>query len=78
VPEADFMERINTNTQITFLLLLGALILAILIGIRSARWIVQPIVRLSHATQQLSTGKWNCQLPIGRRNWAFILHTGII
>ncbi len=66
VPEADFMERINTNTQITFLLLLGALILAILIGIRSARWIVQPIVRLSHATQQLSTGEWNCQLPIER------------
>ncbi|HEC86106.1 MAG TPA: HAMP domain-containing protein, partial [Thioploca sp.] len=66
VPEADFMGRINTNTHITFLLFIGALIVAMLIGIWTARWIVQPIVRLSQAAQQLSTGEWNCQLPIER------------
>jgi PAS domain S-box-containing protein len=66
VPEADFMGRINANTHITVLLFISALILAMLIGIWTARWIVKPIVRLSQATQQLSTGEWNCQLFIER------------
>ncbi|MBW4546441.1 MAG: SpoIIE family protein phosphatase [Symplocastrum torsivum CPER-KK1] len=50
VPESDFMERINTNTRSTILLCLAALILAIILGILTARSITQPIWRLSNAS----------------------------
>jgi sigma-B regulation protein RsbU (phosphoserine phosphatase) len=54
VPEADFMERINTNTRSTILLCLAALILAIILGILTARSITQPIWRLSNASWTLA------------------------
>jgi sigma-B regulation protein RsbU (phosphoserine phosphatase) len=54
VPEADFMERINTNTRSTILLCLAALILAVILGILTARSITQPILRLSTASWTLA------------------------
>ncbi|MBD1806715.1 SpoIIE family protein phosphatase [Microcoleus sp. FACHB-SPT15] len=54
VPESDFMERINTNTRSTILLCLAALILAIILGILTARSITQPIWRLSNASWTLA------------------------
>jgi sigma-B regulation protein RsbU (phosphoserine phosphatase) len=54
IPEADFMERINANTRSTILLCLAALILAIALGIFTARSITQPILRLSAASWRLA------------------------
>jgi signal transduction histidine kinase len=61
VPEADFMGQIDTcggqsqrNTQTTIFLCLGALGLAILLGIVTARWITQPILYFSTATKDLA------------------------
>ncbi len=54
VPEADFMESINANTRSTILLCLGALILATLLGILTARSIIQPILRLSEASRAIA------------------------
>ncbi|MCW5313328.1 GAF domain-containing protein [Nostoc sp. KVJ3] len=54
VPEADLMGQINRNTQTTIFLCLGALVLAILLGIISARWITQPILYFSTATKDLA------------------------
>ncbi len=54
VPEADFMGQIDRNTQTTILLCLGALGLATLLGIISARWITQPILDFSTATKDLA------------------------
>ncbi|MEH2063887.1 MAG: ATP-binding protein [Nostoc sp.] len=54
VPEADFMGQINRNTQTTIFLCLGALGLAILLGIVTARWITQPILDFSTATKDLA------------------------
>jgi PAS domain S-box-containing protein len=59
VPEADFMESINTNTRYTVLLCLGALVLATLLGYQTSRWIVVPIQRLSKAAEALSRGEWD-------------------
>lgn len=39
VPESDFMEQINANTRTTILLCLGALGVAIALGIYTSRWI---------------------------------------
>ncbi|MFW9262254.1 ATP-binding protein [Nostoc sp. CALU 546] len=54
VPEADFMGQIDRNTQTTIFLCLGALILATLLGIVTARWITQPILYFSTATKDLT------------------------
>ncbi|NEU84278.1 ATP-binding protein [Nostoc sp. UIC 10630] len=54
VPEADFMGQIDRNTQTTIFLCLGALGLAILLGIVTARWITQPILYFSTATKDLA------------------------
>ncbi|MFS0519300.1 ATP-binding protein [Nostoc sp. UIC 10607] len=54
VPEADFMGQIDRNTQTTIFLCLGALGLAILLGIITARWITQPILYFSTATKDLA------------------------
>lgn len=54
VPEADFMGQIERNTQTTIFLCLGALGLATLLGIISARWITQPILDFSTATKDLA------------------------
>lgn len=59
VPEADFMDRINANTRTTILLCLAALVVAILLGILTSRWIVKPIQRLSAAAAALSRGEWD-------------------
>ncbi|MEH2110180.1 ATP-binding protein [Nostoc sp.] len=54
VPEADFMGQIDRNTQTTIFLGLGALGLATLLGIITARWITQPILDFSRATKDLA------------------------
>ncbi|MDQ2099368.1 MAG: PAS domain S-box protein [Tychonema bourrellyi B0820] len=59
VPEADFMEKINSNTRYTVLLCLGALVVATLLGYLTSRWIVAPIQRLSKAAEGLSRGEWD-------------------
>ncbi len=54
IPEADFMEQINANTRTTILLCFFAFILAIVLGIFTSRWVVQPITRLLEASKALT------------------------
>ena len=54
VPESDFMAQINANTRTTILLCLGALLLATVLGILTSRWISDPILRLSKASEALA------------------------
>lgn len=56
VPEADFMEQINQNTQNTILLSIGALVLVIAIGVLTARLITAPILRVYQASNRLAQG----------------------
>ncbi|MCL6436159.1 MAG: PAS domain S-box protein [Leptolyngbyaceae cyanobacterium HOT.MB2.61] len=62
VPEADFMAQIKASTRNTVLLSLGALGVAIAIGILTARWITHPILRVSQASDQLAQGNLNQQV----------------
>lgn len=62
VPEADFMAQINANTRNTVLLCLGALGLAIAIGILTSRWVTRPILRVSQASNELAQGELHQQV----------------
>lgn len=56
VPEQDFMAQINRNTRNTIVLCLGALGVAISIGILTARWVARPILDVAEASDQLAQG----------------------
>lgn len=56
VPERDFMDQINANTRTTIVLCLLAFALATALGILTARWIAQPILRLGSAAKAIAAG----------------------
>ncbi|NET04004.1 MAG: PAS domain-containing protein [Symploca sp. SIO2B6] len=66
VPEADFMERINTNTHTTIWLCLGALVLATGVGMITSRWISLPLLQLSKASQAIANGDLNQKVEVQR------------
>ncbi|MCW6036882.1 response regulator [Spirulina subsalsa FACHB-351] len=66
VPESDFMAEINANRRTTILLCLGALIVAIILGIISTRWITQPILDLKQAASSLSEGDFSQNVELDR------------
>jgi phosphoserine phosphatase RsbU/P len=51
IPESDFMGQIQANTQRTALLSVLAMLVAAGLGILTARWIAQPVLLLSRASQ---------------------------
>jgi signal transduction histidine kinase/response regulator RpfG family c-di-GMP phosphodiesterase len=57
VPESDFMAQINANTRTTIVLCLGALGLAIILGVYTSRWITKPILHLQAASEAIASGK---------------------
>ncbi|OKH30554.1 hybrid sensor histidine kinase/response regulator [[Phormidium ambiguum] IAM M-71] len=56
VPESDFMEQIQKNARLTVLLCTITLLVATSIGIVTAQWITNPILRLNRATQAITNG----------------------
>ncbi|MEG4588708.1 adenylate/guanylate cyclase domain-containing protein [Microcoleus sp. MOSTC5] len=64
IPEADFMNQINANTQTTILLCLATLILAILLGILTARRIIHPVERITTASEAIALGNLNQQVEV--------------
>jgi len=56
LPESDFMAQINENTRNTLLLSLVALVAAIAVGILTARSITRPVIQITKASEEISTG----------------------
>ncbi len=73
VPESDFMEQIDANTRTTILLCLAALLIATVLGIFTSRWITQPILRLSQASEAIAAGKLEQNVDKSRVNEIDIL-----
>ncbi|MBE9005042.1 HAMP domain-containing protein [Fortiea sp. LEGE XX443] len=66
VPEKAFTAKIHANTQTTILLCIGALILAIVIGYLTSRWITQPILKMNYASQAMASGDLEQTVNVGR------------
>ncbi|GJD21129.1 two-component sensor histidine kinase [Rivularia sp. IAM M-261] len=66
VPENAFMRQIHANSQTTIILCLGALGVAIVLGILTSRWIIRPILRINQATQAMASG--NLERVVGTTN----------
>ncbi|MGK7887950.1 MAG: adenylate/guanylate cyclase domain-containing protein [Leptolyngbyaceae cyanobacterium] len=59
IPKAATIAQISHNTVITLILCAFALAIAIATSIRSAQWLIQPIVFLNNAAKNLAGGAWN-------------------
>jgi len=66
VPEADFLAQVAGNTRTTVLLCCLALLIALALGVVTARRIAQPIRRLNSAAQALASGQWEHPVTIHR------------
>ena len=56
VPQSAFMGQIYANTRTTVLLCIGALLIAVAVGLVTARRIALPIQRLNRASQHIASG----------------------
>ncbi|MGL5832268.1 MAG: ATP-binding protein [Waterburya sp.] len=63
IPESDFMAQIDANTRTTIVLCFLALIVAVLLGLITSRWITQPILKLGQASSAIAQGDLNQQVP---------------
>ena len=66
VPESDFMGQIQANNRSTIFLCLGALLVAILAGMLTSRWIIRPILRLKNAATALAEGEFHRTVDLNR------------
>jgi PAS domain S-box-containing protein len=66
IPESDFMEQINANAHLLIWLSLVAFVIAIGVGLLTARWIIQPILRINTVAKTLANGQWEQTLPTDR------------
>ncbi|MFM2312430.1 MAG: hypothetical protein RLZZ04_1706 [Cyanobacteriota bacterium] len=64
MPESDFMAQINANTRTTIILCVGALGVAVMLGLYTARWITRPIYLLSEASKAVARGELDRQVDI--------------
>lgn len=64
IPEADFMAQIDANTRTTIMLCLLALLVAVLLGLITSRWITQPILRISKASGAIAQGDLNQKVAV--------------
>ncbi|MGF1515242.1 MAG: methyl-accepting chemotaxis protein [Elainellaceae cyanobacterium] len=64
IPESDFMAQINANTRNTIFLCGVALVAAVLISVLISRWIAEPVIRLSQASQAIARGELNQQVEV--------------
>lgn len=64
VPKADFLGQIIENNRRTVFLCFLALAIAILVGIKTSKWIVDPLERLSVAANAIAKRNLDERVPI--------------
>lgn len=62
IPEADFMSQIHISRRNSLLFSAVALAMAIAIGVFTSRWVAKPILRVSHAADELAKGDLDQQV----------------
>ena len=66
IPENIYMGRINAINQETLVLILGAVLLAIFIGIYISGFVTKPILELDKKAELIAAGEWSTEL---NRSW---------
>ena len=64
--ESDFMDRIHAGTRMTLWLMVAALLVAVVVGWLTARWIADPIAQLSDAAKSFADAGFDGTAAIER------------
>lgn len=62
--EADFMAQIHANTRNTIVLSSIALLVAAVLSVLASRWITNPVIRLSQASQEIAQGNLDQRVDV--------------
>ena len=65
IPQSDFMEEIHANIRLTMGLGLAALVVAVVVGLMTSRWIVKPISLLNTAANEIQGEKFQPETLLG-------------
>lgn len=68
IPEEDFMQEINEHNRTTIFLSILTLLIAIILGILTARWVTRPIVTLNEASKEIAQGNFSKHIPQDRED----------
>lgn len=63
IPESDFLAFIRDNNLLSFILSIIAIALAIISGLISSKFIIQPIIKLKNASVKISEGDFTQKIP---------------
>jgi signal transduction histidine kinase/CheY-like chemotaxis protein len=66
IPETDFMAKIHANARKIIFLCVIALVLVLVVGIWTSRWVLTPILTLSDVAEKLAQGDWQQEIPNDR------------
>ncbi len=69
IPESEFMGQIEENNRRTLLLSLLSLSIVILIAFITARWLTEPLSRLSEASKQIQSGEFKLVRASGSKEF---------
>lgn len=70
VPQADFLGEITNTLHVTLWLSGIALLLALIAGLLTARWIAKPLLRLNESSKEIAQGEWEKHecIPLARED----------
>lgn len=66
IPEQDFMQEIAANTRTNLYLCIVAVLLAILIGMWTTRWVTGPILAIHQSASEIIQGDWHKTVKLDR------------
>lgn len=64
IPESDFAADIQANTHRTIVLCLIALVVALLLGLLTSRWISSSVLRLKSAAKHIAIGQFDSAVDV--------------
>lgn len=67
VPERELIQRLEPRTRATITLLAGVAVLVALVGGLTARWFVQPLLRINAAAKEIASGALRPSLAVSRK-----------
>ena len=65
VPEKDFLQKVDSEANRSTAVSIGAVIIAIVIGLLAARWLITPLLTLVRAVRRIGKGDLETRVEIG-------------
>jgi signal transduction histidine kinase/ActR/RegA family two-component response regulator len=68
MPESAFMAEIVANNRMTMAAIVLALVMAMVTGVLTTRWVTRPLLRLRDSANALAEGSWDKRVAVDRQD----------